>query len=439
MLLTNVYASSLPKSDVSELRLDNGLRIIVKPDNRAPLIVSMIWYNIGSVDEPAGILGITHALEHLMFKGTADVREGEFSKIISMMGGDDNAYTNYDHTVYYEKVANYQLPMIFKLEADRMQNLKITEQAFQKEMQVIEEERHLRIDNNPQGLLMERFLASAYINTPYRNPIIGWQHTLRQINLAEIYAWYHNFYQPNNATLVVVGAVTPEKVFDEAKKYFGAIKSKAKLPTMHYKEPEPLGPRLTKINIPANNKTLMLGFTVPSIINFDSKAAWEPYALELLAYALDGGESSRLTQNLIKTQRVANGVQVYYDTFLKQQSQFILIAVPANNIKLNHLKNALLQEIYKLQNQPISIKELEKIKYQIIANTILDQDSVYAEANHLGLLSSLNLPLNFDEKYITAIKKITPQQIQAVAKKYFLNNALTEARLLPTNNEKKES
>lgn len=216
--------SSLALAGVQKFTLDNGLKVIVKEDHRAPVAVVMVWYNVGSADEPGGITGVSHALEHLMFKGTPKYPLGAFSKTIAGIGGQENAFTNNDYTAYFEKISATQLPIAFELEADRMQNLLLDPQEFSREIKVIQEERRMRTDDNPQALTFERYLATAHLAAPYHHPVIGWMTDLEQMSVNDARAWYQSFYTPNNATLVVVGDVNPAKVHELAKLYFSPLK-----------------------------------------------------------------------------------------------------------------------------------------------------------------------------------------------------------------------
>lgn len=228
-------------SQVQEYTLNNGLKVLVKEDHRAPVVVSMIWYNVGSADEPVGITGVSHAIEHMMFKGTSKYPVGVFSKTIAALGGQENAFTNNDYTAYYEKLDADHLATSFELEADRMNNLLLNSEEFAKEIKVIQEERRLRTDNNPQALAFERFLATAHLTAPYNHPVIGWMNDLKQMKVEDLKKWYESYYAPNNATLVVVGDVNPEKVHALAERYFGSIAKRPIASRKPQQEPSALG------------------------------------------------------------------------------------------------------------------------------------------------------------------------------------------------------
>lgn len=416
---------------IHEYVLDNGLKLIVKEDHRAPVAVTMIWYKIGSADEPSGITGVSHALEHMMFKGTPRYPMGTFSKTIASIGGQENAFTNYDYTAYYEKVAAIQLPVTFELEADRMANLLLDKQEFAKENKVIQEERRLRTDNNPQALAFERYMASAYLAVPYHNPVIGWMNDIQQLNITDLRAWYANFYAPNNATLVVIGDVKPEKVYDLARLYFGNLTKKPELIRKKQEEPRALGPKVAKISAPAKLPMLAMGYSVPSVKS--AKNLWEPYALELVAGILDAGESARFAKDLLRGKQIASSAGVYYDLYTRYPSQFMLFGIPSQNHSMDDLKKAMLAQIQALQKTPVGADELERIKKQIIAQKTFERDSIFTQAMEIGILETIGLGFNTAERYADRINQVTPAQIQEVANRYLKQDQLTEVQLTPVS------
>ncbi|OGV47189.1 MAG: peptidase M16, partial [Legionellales bacterium RIFCSPHIGHO2_12_FULL_42_9] len=358
-------AATLAANDMQRFTLDNGLKIIVKEDHRFPVVVSQIWYNIGSADEPGGLSGISHVLEHMMFKETTKYPVGYFAKTIAALGGQENAMTNYDYTVYFASLASAKLATALELEAIRMQNLVFNAAEFAKEIKVIQEERRLRTDNNPEAITYERYMAEAYLSIPYHHPIIGWMNDLKEMQVADVKAWYANFYAPNNATLVVVGDVKPNQVYQLAKIYFDAIPRHPNYLRKQQVEPPNTGPKFIKIQRPAKMPFLMLGYTVPSIKT--STTDWDIYALELIAGILDAGEGSRLSKNLIQKKFIANNIEVYYNPYTRYQTQFIITAIPAKLRSVDELRRAILSEIQNLQTTLIKSEELARIKTQLIA------------------------------------------------------------------------
>ena len=428
-----IHATSSAPQALQKYTLDNGLKIIVKEDHRAPVAVTMMWYNVGSADEPGGITGVSHVVEHMMFKGTTLNPAGVFSRKIAAIGGQENAMTNYDYTAYFEKIAAIQLPITFELEADRMRNLLLDKNEFNQEIKVIREERRLRTDDNPQALTFERYMAAAHLAEPYHHPIIGWMGDLREMQLDDVKAWYESFYTPNNATLVVVGDVEGPKVFDLAKVYFGKLTQHPHFQRKKQTEPTTLGSKLVEIHAPAQLPILMMGYTVPSVKTAQEKM--EPYALEIIAGILNSGNSARFSKNLIRGTHLASSIDVYYNLYTRYQTQFIIFGTPSQNRTSDQLKQAVLNEIKRLQNTPIDDKELARVKTQIIAQKTFEKDSIFGQAMEIGLLETLGLKSETSETFTNKIQQVTAQQVQEVAKRYLTENAITEARLYPLSQQ----
>lgn len=415
--------------EVHKFTLPNGLKILVKEDHRAPVAVSMMWYNIGSADEPGGITGVSHALEHLMFKGTTKYPAGVFSKTIAAIGGQENAFTNYDYTAYFEKIAASQLSVSFELEADRMQNLLLDKNEFAKEIKVIREERRMRTDDNPQALTLERYLATAHLTEPYHHPVIGWMEDLQHLSVNDAKSWYQSFYAPNNATLVVVGDVDANKVHDLAKVYFGNIQRRPDFIRKNQVEPPALGAKSIEVHAPAQLPMILFGYTVPSVKT--AKLSWEPFALEIIASILDAGDSSRFAKNLVRGKHLVNGISASYNLYSRYQTQFIFSGIPSQQHNLNEVKSAILDEIKQLQKTLVSEAELKRIKTQIIAQKTFEKDSIMGQAMELGLLETLGIGWQAAESYTDKINAVTPEQVQEAAKRYFNEQSMTEARLIP--------
>lgn len=416
-------------SQVQEFILNNGLKILVKEDHRAPIAVSMIWYKVGSADEPGGITGVSHAIEHMMFKGTEKFPLGVFSKTIAAIGGQANAFTNNDYTAFFEKVDASKLATSFELEADRMNHLILDAHEFAQEIKVIQEERRIRTDDNPQALAFERFLATAHFSAPYHHPVIGWMSDLQQMNVEDLRQWYKKYYAPNNATLVVVGDVNPEQVRLLAEHYFGALPRHTLAERKLQKEPPVLGKKSVHIQAPAKLPLLMLGYSVPSIPT--AQKAYEPYALEVIAGILDAGESSRFAKHLIRGTHVAAGAETYYNLYARYQTQFIIYGTPSQNHTVGDLKKAFLKQLDDLKKNQIDRQELQRIKNQIIAQKTFEKDSVFGQASELGLLETIGLGWQKAGDYTNAIDAVTPEQIQQTAQHYFQGKNRTTALLEP--------
>lgn len=440
------FSSSL-FAEVVEFNLANGLRVLVKPDHRAPIAITMVWYKVGSADEIGGQTGLSHALEHMMFKGTPSIPAGKFSQIIAAHGGQDNAFTNQDYTAYFEKISARSLNTALRLEADRMSQLNLSADEFSKEIQVIQEERRLRIDNNPQALTIERFNATAYLSPAYQHPIIGWMSDLEHLQVPTLRKWYQKYYSPNNATLVIIGDVDPEKVKTRVEHYFGHIQRHVVPQRFPQEEPKPLGIKQVEIHALAQQPILLMGFTTPSLGYLAQPAqpaqqqhtstTWEPYALEIIAAILDAGDNGRLTKSVVNGQHIAVTANAYYDLYTRYQTQFMLFAIPSTDHDLSELKQALLQEVDHLSTTLVSAKELKRIQTQLIAQKTFAQDSLFGQAMEMGLVETIGLNYRVIDEYNAQILSITPEQIMACAKKYLCKLCLTEARLYPTPQAKK--
>jgi zinc protease len=300
---------TLSFAEVSEFQLDNGLKLIVKQDQRAPVVVSQVWYKIGSSYEHNGITGISHQLEHMMFKGTKNLKPNEFSEIIAANGGDENAFTGRDYTAYFQTLEKDRLEISFRLEAERMRNLKISEQEVLKEREVVSEERRLTTEDKPQAVLAEAFNATAFMTSPYHHPIIGWMSDINNYSVEELTEWYNKWYAPNNATVVVAGDVEPEAVFELAKVYFGPLKSEQIAVLKPQPEVAQRGKRTIEVKAPAQLPFFMMGWKTPTVVTAEEK--WEPYALEVLSGILDGGDTARFSKKISSWTRNCCGCQCW--------------------------------------------------------------------------------------------------------------------------------
>ena len=295
-----------PSDNTHEYTFDNGLKLIVKEDHRAPVLVSQVWYKVGSTYEHDGITGISHALEHMMFKGTKKFPNGAFDRIVSDNGGRHNAFTSQDYTGYYQEFEKSRLEVSFELEADRMRNLLLPEDEFKKEIRVVMEERQLRTEDNPQALTYEQFNAAAFVNSSSRIPVVGWMNDLQNMTIDDLRAWYEQWYAPNNATVVVAGDVDPDEVYALAKKYFAPIKPSTIKQPKPRQEIKQSGIRKIIVKAPAELPYFILGYKTPSLLTADDQS--DAYALAVLSAVLDGGNSSRFAKKLIRGSAIAANV-----------------------------------------------------------------------------------------------------------------------------------
>ncbi|MGZ8245785.1 M16 family metallopeptidase [Methylomagnum sp.] len=414
---------------VHEFQLDNGLKLIVQEDHRAPAVVSQVWYKVGASHEYGGITGISHMLEHMMFKGTDKHPPGEFSRIIAANGGRENAFTAQDYTAYFQSLEKSRLPVSFELEADRMRNLKLLEPEFAKEHQVVLEERRLRTDDQPRSKMQEHFDSVAYSNSPYKNPVIGWPDDVAGLTLADLKEWYALWYAPNNATVVVVGDVKPDEVYALAKKYFAKLKP-SELPEIKPQgEVEQLGIRRLTVKLPAKLPFLVMGYKTPSLKTAPDER--DAYALEVAAGILDGGNSARLSSRLVRGQQIASAAGAGYDLNSRLSSLFTLEATPVEGKSLAELEKSLSDEIRRLRDEPISAEELQRVKAQVLASHVYQLDSMFYQAMQLGAAETVGLGWHTVQEYVDKVNAVTAEQVQKVANKYLVDDRLTVAHLEP--------
>jgi len=423
---------------VHEYHLDNGMKLLVKENHRAPVVVSQIWYKVGSSYEHTGLTGISHVLEHMMFKGTDKHPAGEFSRIIAENGGSENAFTGRDYTSYFQQLEKSRLPIAFELEADRMRNLQLPEDEFQKERKVVMEERRMRTEDKPSALTYEQFMAAAFEVNPYHNPVIGWMGDIQHLTVSDLKTWYHTWYSPNNATLVVAGDVDPDKVYTLAHKYFGDIEP-SKLPAIKpRKEPQQHGERRIVVRRPAELPVLLMGYKTPSLRTVDEP--WKAYALEVLANILDGGDSARISRELIRGKEIAASAGAGYDLLARHDTLLTLQGTPSQQHSVDELETALRGQVNKLRTELVSPDELARIKAQVTASKVYELDSVFYQAMQLGMLETVGLDWRDADNYVDRINAVTPEQVRQVAREYLQPERLTIATLdpLPMENGKQE-
>ncbi|MBT5229635.1 MAG: insulinase family protein [Methylococcales bacterium] len=431
--LVCLFGLSLPAvvqaSKAQEFTLTNGLKLIVKEDHRAPVVVTQVWYKVGSSYEHLGVTGVSHVLEHMMFKGTQQFKPGEFSRIISEQGGQENAFTGQDYTGYYQKLESSRVETSFKMEADRMHNLVLLEDEFKKEVEVVKEERRMRTDDKPTRKTAEIFHAAAFRYSPYSAPIIGWMNDLDNMRLSDLANWYKLWYAPNNATIVVVGDVNTAFIVYLAKKYFGAIPRVDMPPLKPIHEPEQLGVKRLEVKLPAKVPYMIMGYKVPVINTADIE--WEPYALEVLINVLDGGNSSRFSKTLIREKSIAASISTSYSASERLDTLLTFSAVPTKNHTIADVEHALRGQIELMKTTLVTPAELNRVKAQVMADTIYQQDSGFYQAMQMGSLETTGVGWRLLDSYVDKLKAVTAEQVQTVAKKYLIDKGLTIAELKP--------
>ena len=431
-----LFMPTLLVAKVNEYAFDNGLKLIVKEDHRAPIAVTQVWYKVGSSYEYNGITGISHQLEHMMFKGTENLKPNEFSRIIAANGGRENAFTGKDYTAYFQTMEADRVEVSFRLEAERMRKLVIDEAELLKEKEFVAEERRMRTDDSPTALTREVFNATAFTNSPYHHPIIGWMSDINHYTADDLRQWYQKWYAPNNATVVVVGDVEPEAVYKLAQQYFGPLKAEETAVVKPQIEVKQSGKRTVELQAPAKLPYTMMGWKVPVVKT--AEVDWEPYALEMLAGILDGSASSRFTKDLVRDSEIAANIGAGYSLFSRLDDLFLVAGTPSEGHSVEELQQAVMDEIKLLQTELVSEEELQRIKTQVVANAVYERDSVFYQAMQIGMLETVGLPWQLADDYVENIQAVTAQQVQEVAKKYFVDTRLTTAKLIPQPLNKKK-
>lgn len=429
LALLAATGTSLAADDTVEHQLANGLRIIVKPDRRAPVAVVMAWYRVGSIDEVNGRTGVAHVLEHMMFKGTSSMPAGEYSRLIAAAGGRENAFTANDFTGYFAMLQKSQLELALKLEADRMTGLTLAPEEFAKEIKVVMEERRLRTDDRPRSLVYEQLMATALTAHPYRNPIIGWMNDLENMRVEDAREFYRQWYAPNNVVLVVVGDVVPKEVFTLADKYFGGLQAQDLPARKPQDEPAQMGVKRIVVKAPAELPYVMMTFRVPTLR--DPALDQEPYALSMLAAVLSGNESARLNRSLVREQQVASAASASYDGIARGPEFFYLSATPTAGKSAADVEQALRREMARIIDEGVTEEELNRVKAQHIAAEVFQRDSMFFQARVIGVLEMVGLSHRTMDLQLKKLREVTPEQVREVARKYFREDALTIATLDP--------
>ncbi len=416
-------------ADAFEKTLANGLKVIVKEDHRAPVVVQQIWYKAGSMDEITGKTGVAHALEHMMFKGTKKVPAGEFSRLIAAAGGRENAFTSDDYTAYFQQLEKSKLPLAMKLESDRMQNLDLSEKEFSKEIRVVMEERRMRTDDDPHALLQEKMMAVVYEEHPYHHPVIGWMNDLEHLSVNDVRDWYKRWYAPNNATLVIAGDVDHKAVFALAERYYGHIPRRAEPLRRSYIEPAQAGIKRMVVKAPAELPLLVMSYHAPNVV--DPLRDWQPYALEMLAGVLSGNDAARLNKHLVREQQIASDVSAGYDATSRGPALFTLEATPSAGKTAADVEAALRGEIALIITQGVSEQELSRVKAQVMAAEVYKLDSVFYQAMQIGQMESIGLGQKAIPLMLDRLREVTAEQVKDVASQLLKDDNLTIAVLDP--------
>jgi zinc protease len=423
-LCTPVFATGTIAEKVSETVLPNGLKVLLLENHKAPVITFQVWYRVGSRNEAWEKTGLSHLLEHMMFKGTKRFGPEQFSRIIQENGGNDNAFTSADYTAYFENLSADRVGVALEMEADRMANLLLREEDFRTERMVVMEERRMRTEDDPQAVLQEQLQATAFQQQPYHWPVIGWMEDIRRLTLKDLEEYYRTYYNPVNAVLVVVGDFKKEALLPEIEKGFGAI-SKGVLPAQEKGiDPPQLGERRIEVKKEAQLPFLLMGYHVPNLREPDS------YVLEVIATLLSSGKSSRFYRDLVRERELVLSAEAEHSLLSRDSGLFLISAEPLPGKDVAQVEKALEQELARLRREPVPAPELEKVKNLIAASFLTAQDSLFFQAMLLAQFEMASSWRAVDD-YLPSIQKVTPEDIQRVANQYLIPDRRTAGVLTP--------
>ena len=409
---------------VLEKTLPNGLKVILLENHKAPLVTFQVWYRVGSRNEEWGKTGLSHMLEHMMFKGTERVGPEQFSRIVAQNGGNENAFTSNDYTAYFENMSADRLKIPLELESDRMHSLLLREEDFKTERSVVMEERRMRTDDKPQAVLGEQLAATAFQRQPYHWPVIGWMEDIARFTLGDLKAYYKTYYAPSNAFVVVVGDFKKETLFPMIEEAFGPIPAAAPPDQQKDREEPQLGERRIVVRKEAQLASIIKAYHVPNLREADS------YALEVAATLLSEGESSRLYRTLVREKELALGVDADNPFSSRDPGLFSLSAEVAPGKTADVVEEALVAEIGRLQNEPVAARELEKAKNQLEAAFVFGQDSIFGQAMLLARYEIASSWRDVD-RYIPAVRAVSAEDVKRVARRYLVPENCTTGRLVP--------
>ncbi|MEJ5331037.1 MAG: pitrilysin family protein [Desulfobaccales bacterium] len=418
-----------PFAGVVDTTLDNGMRVLLLKEPRAPLVTHQVWYRVGSRFETVGKTGLSHLTEHLMFKGTEKYGPKVFSRLVQKSGGNDNAFTSRDYTAYFQTGPASELRRWMEMEADRMRGLKVTEEAFATEQKVVLEERRLRTEDDPVSFLVEEVYAAAYKAHPYQWPIIGWYDDIKSLTLPDFQQYYQTYYQPNNATLVVVGDIDLEATLKDIREVYGALPKGPQPPQPTAREPRQYGERRVWVQREAQLPYVVMVHHVPNWQHPDC------FALELLARVLSQGRSSRLYQKLIYTDRLALEAGADYDLDTADPSLFMLYAQPLPGKTSEKVEAALIAEIRRLQQEEVGARELAKVKNQATAAYYQAMDSLFFRGMLLGRLETV-ARWTLAREFVPKIQAVSAADLKRVAGQYLVPTNRTVGILVPLKTDK---
>ena len=425
---TSLNASTKFSERIEEYTLPNNLKVILLEDRRNPIIISSIWYKVGSSYEKTGITGISHILEHMMFKGTKKIKSGEFSKTVKKLGGTENAFTGRDFTGYYQKIHKSHIEKCLEMESDRMKNLIFNGNDFEKELNVVKEERRLRVEDRPISKAFERTLIQLFGYHGYGIPIVGTMDDLENIKLGDVENWYNHFYSPSNATLILAGNFENIEIKKLIEKYFLNNKNNQPALKLNKNAVSKFNFKEIELRESISNPTVLISFVQPK---FDNNNRLEHYKMELLLELMDGGNSSRFTKDLIDKKKIAIETFISFDTYPTNRNIISIGGIPRTNISAKDLKNEILLQFQNIVKEGITDKEFESLKSRLIANNTFKFDSLFGQVMSIGVLESKGIGWNILDHYLDDINRINKNDLIDIAKKYFINKDFVYTVIYP--------
>lgn len=419
-------SASAQSSRTQEVILENGLKVLLLEDHKSPAVTFQVWYRVGSRNEEDGKSGLSHFLEHMLFKGTKKIPPEEYSRIIAKNGGRSNAFTTPDMTVYFATMSREKIGVEIDLEADRMTNALLDGKYFEPEKNVIMEERRLRTEDNPVASLAEVTAAVAYTIHPYRRPVVGWMQDVENLSREDLRHYYETYYAPDNAFVVAVGDFSTQEILANIKSAFGGIRRGATPPRVRFEEPPQRGERRVILKKEAELPFLLIYYHVPNLRSPDN------FALDVLSVILAGGRSSRLYQDLVYQKRIARNVDADYDGLAIDATTFSVTAQVMPDKDPGEVERAVYETLEQVKSQPVGERELEKAKNQIEAAFVFGQDSVFGQAMRLGRYEA-TAGWRLLEGYLEGIRKVTPADVLRVGQKYLDPDQRTVGTLIPTH------
>lgn len=433
-LIPTLYANA---AELQQADFKNGVKLIVEEDHSAPVAMVQVWLKVGGRDEVPGKTGLAHVFEHMMFKGSRKLGPGEYSKKISAMGGNDNAFTSHDYTAYFETIPAVEASNVIEMEAERFANLRLRDEDFQKEIKVIMEERRMRTEDDPNSHMFEELSAAALRLHPYRNPVIGWMQDLKRLTIEDVRAFYKKHYVPGNVTVVVVGDVDFTHIKKTVSRTFGHMRARPTPERFNPKEPEPFGPKRVDVTLPA--QLPLFAITLPVPVWQPGKNDREAASIAIATSLLAGGRSAKMTRELVDREKVSFSAAAGYDPFGMGLDLWYAYGVLGPKNSPEKFEKALWKLMQQMGDEPVAKHELDAAKKGMIAAEVFARDSLYLRAKHIGTLETVGIGAAHQDEWLDAIRKVTADDVQEVFRKWIKPERSTTGLLIPAKHSEVKS